>query len=101
MLLPSAKATICPSAPSCVAAPCVCSHSHSNDTTFPDRLGKVGATQLRSLLVELAVAPWATLDGEEYSPAVKVLSKAYGVSLADTEKAVEASTAAEGLFEKV
>lgn len=65
-----------------------------------DRLGKVNGTQLRSLIVELAVAPWAQLDGEEYGPEVKALAKTYGLSLSDTEKAVEASTAAEELFQK-
>lgn len=66
----------------------------------PDRLGRVGATQLRSLLVEVALAPWVQLDEGEYSAAVKATAKAYGVSLAELEKAVAAENSAEALFEK-
>ncbi len=65
----------------------------------PDRLGKVGATQLRGLLVELPLAAWVSLDGEEYSASAKATAKAYGLSLAEMEKNVEAEAAAEGLFE--
>jgi len=66
----------------------------------PDRLGKVGATQLRSLVVELALAPHVVLDGEQYSPAVTAIAKAYGLSLSEIEKSVAATEAAEALFAK-
>jgi len=67
----------------------------------PSKLAKVGATQLRSLVVELAVAPFVVLDGDgEYSAGAKTVARAYGLSLSELEKAVEASTKAEALFEK-
>lgn len=65
-----------------------------------DRLSKVGPTQLRKLLAELAYAPWATLEDGEYSAAAKALARAYGLSLSDMEKTAEATATAEGLFEK-
>lgn len=64
------------------------------------RLAKVGATQLRSLVVELALAPFVALDGGEYSAGAKAVSRAYGLSLAELEKGVAAETKAEALFEK-
>lgn len=67
----------------------------------PDRLSKVGASQLRSLLVELALAPWVSLDENgEFAPSVKVTAKAYEQSLADLSANVENEGAAEALFQK-
>lgn len=63
-----------------------------------DRLSKVGGTQLRSLVLELVFAQWAVLQDGEYSPAVKALAKAYGLSLSELEKGVAAMEKAEGLF---
>lgn len=66
----------------------------------PDRL-KIGATQLRSLVVELALAPWLRLDTDgEYEPSVRATAKAYGLSLAELAANVENEGAAEALFEK-
>lgn len=66
----------------------------------PDRL-KIGATQLRSLLVELALASWLRLDAEgDYEPAVKATAKAYGLSLSELSANVENESAANALFEK-
>jgi ParB family chromosome partitioning protein len=64
-------------------------------------LGKVGATQLRSLVVELALAPYVQLDADgAYSSGTKVVAKAYGLSLSEIEKALEATENAEALFKK-
>lgn len=63
-----------------------------------DRLGKVGATQLRSLVVELALAPFVALGGGDYSAGARIVAKAYGLSIAELEKNVTAKQAAEALF---
>jgi ParB/RepB/Spo0J family partition protein len=66
-----------------------------------DRLGKVGGAQLRSLVVELAIAPWLSLDEDgEYSDPVRATAKAYGLPLSELAANVEAEGAAEALFEK-
>lgn len=63
------------------------------------RMGKVGATQLRSLVVELALAPYVALDADGgYSAGTRVVAKAYGLSLAEIEKRAQATEAAEALF---
>jgi ParB/RepB/Spo0J family partition protein len=64
-------------------------------------LAKVPPNQLRAMLVELAIANWAVLDGDAYSPAAKVLASSYGVDLKEIEAAVEAEDTAEGIFKKV
>lgn len=66
----------------------------------PSKLAKVGATQLRSLVVELAIAAFVALEGGEYSAGTKTVARAYGVSLAELEKSVEAEAKAEALFAK-
>jgi ParB/RepB/Spo0J family partition protein len=66
-----------------------------------DRLGKVGAAQLRSLLVELPLAAWLALDDAgEYRPAVKATAKAYDVSLSELATNLEAEGAADALFKR-
>lgn len=65
------------------------------------KLGKLGATQLRSLVVELALAPFVGLDdGGGFSSHTKAVAKAYGLSLAEMERNVAAEQAAESLFKK-
>lgn len=67
----------------------------------PAGLAKVGAAQLRSLVVELALAPLVALDaGGNYSKGTKAVARVYALSLSELEKNVEAETAAEALFEK-
>lgn len=62
------------------------------------KVGRLGATQLRSLVVELALAPFVQLVDGEYSDGMKAVAKAYGVSLSELERAVTASEQAEALF---
>jgi ParB family chromosome partitioning protein len=62
-----------------------------------DRLGKVNGAQLRSLLIELSLVGWLTLDEKgEYSAAVRATAKAYNLSLSELTAGVEADS----LFEK-
>lgn len=65
-----------------------------------DRLSKVGPAQLRRLLADLHYSQWATLEDGDFSPAAKALAKAYDLSLSEMVKTAEATTKAEGLFEK-
>lgn len=65
----------------------------------PSNLSKVGATQLRSLVVELALASFVALDDDgEHSAGAKTVAKAYGLNLAELEKGVDATNKAEALF---
>ena len=64
------------------------------------RIGKVSGSQLRKLVLELALAPWVALDGSEFSTGAKVVAKSYGQSLKDLESNVENEARAEALFEK-
>lgn len=66
----------------------------------PDRLSKVGATQLRSLAAVLAYAPAVALVDGEYPPFARTLAKVHGLSLAELEKSVAQVEAAEKLFKK-
>lgn len=66
----------------------------------PSGLSKVGATQLRSLVVELALAPFVALEDGDYSAGTKAVARAYGISLGDIEKTVAATIQADALFEK-
>lgn len=62
-------------------------------------LSAIGATQLRSLLVEipLALAPALLPDGS-YTPETKAWMKAYGLTPSELEKTVEQVAEAEALF---
>jgi ParB/RepB/Spo0J family partition protein len=74
---------------------------YENRGVKPTGLARVGAAQLRSLVVELAVAAFASLDVDgDYSAGTKTVARTYGLSLAEIEKAVEATSAAEALFKK-
>lgn len=64
----------------------------------PGSLSKVGATQLRSLVVELALWPFVQLEAGEYSAGAKAVARAYALSLSELEKNVAAEQAAEALF---
>lgn len=67
----------------------------------PSGLSKVGAAQLRSLVVELALAPFVALDADgNYSKGTKAVGRVYALSLSEIEKNVEAETQAEALFAK-
>jgi ParB/RepB/Spo0J family partition protein len=64
------------------------------------RLGKVGGSQLRKLVVELALVQWVGLEGGEYSTGTRVVAKATEQSMAELERGVAATEEAEALFRK-
>lgn len=65
------------------------------------KLAKLGGAQLRSLVVELAIASFVALtDDGDYSTGTRTVAKAYGLTLAELEKGVEATDQAEALFKK-
>jgi ParB family chromosome partitioning protein len=66
-----------------------------------DRLAKVSGAQLRSLMIELPLEAWLKLDENgEYTYAVRATAKAYDLSLSELTAAVEATGAADALFDK-
>jgi ParB/RepB/Spo0J family partition protein len=51
---------------------------------------KLGAVQLRGLVFELAITPWLGDSAEEHSPALKALTKGFGIQIRALEEAARA-----------
>lgn len=65
----------------------------------PDRLAKVGATQLRRLIFETVAATASGLDEKgEYLSSARALAKAYDLSLSEMERTTVSIESAEALF---
>lgn len=67
----------------------------------PDRLSKVGPSQLRSLISQLIYGAWAKVEEDgSYSAAAKMLAKTHDLSLSEMERNLEGEDRAAALFAK-